>query len=196
MPNSGLSDMSSRKPPREHRMLKIDEVASIKKIELNQTIESFVTKLNEFEADVNRLQNITKKCTGENKDVIQHVDRQAKHISNVLENQRRCIIDDIKQKAKTETERISTIEGDLQHCLKAAKEMERKAKLYIHGSDTSLLSNFQLIKSEVDTFELQDTSISTCSVQFSKYNVPKEELLLLESVFSGNLCGLSENVER
>lgn len=49
----------------EHRMLKIDEVASIKKKELIQPIETFVSKLNEFEADVNRLQNITKKYTGE-----------------------------------------------------------------------------------------------------------------------------------
>lgn len=180
----------------EHRMLKIDEVASIKKKELNETIETFVTKLNEFEAGVNSLQNITERCKGENKDLLQHVDTQARGILNVLDNQRRCIIESIQQKARTETERISIIVEGLQNNMKEAKEMERKSKLDLKGSDTSLLSNFQLIKSKVKTFEFQDTSISTCPVQFSKYIVPNEELSLLESIFIGNLCGFSEHAER
>ncbi|XP_071126082.1 uncharacterized protein [Mytilus edulis] len=180
----------------EHRMLKIDKVASIKKKELNETLKIFVTKLNEFESEVNSIQSITEKCKGENKYVIQHVDEQAKHISNVIENQRRCIIESVKQKAKTEEKRISILLEDLQHCMKEAKELERKVKLDIQGSETSLLSNFQLRKSKLDTFEFNDTTISTCPVQFAKYNVPKEELSLLESVFSSNLCGLSEHEER
>ncbi|XP_063414689.1 transcription intermediary factor 1-alpha-like [Mytilus trossulus] len=180
----------------EHRMLKIDEVASSKKAVLNVSINIFCTKLNKFKTEMSSLQNVVEKCKVENTDVIERVNRHAKDISKVMENQRRCIIDSLKQKTIMETERISFILEDLEHCLKEAKEMERKIKYYLHGSDTSLLSHFSSIKSHIDKFKFKDTSISIRPVQLTECRFQTDELSPLESIIRENLCVSSEHEER
>ncbi|VDI28449.1 tripartite motif-containing protein 66 [Mytilus galloprovincialis] len=180
----------------EHRMLKIDEVASSKKKVLNETIKTFVTKLNEFEAEVNSVQNSIEKGKEVNEDVIQHVNKQSQDISKVLENQKRIIIDSLKQKAKQETEITTLILTDLQHCLKEAKEVEGKVKSHLTGSDTSLLSHFQLLSSYIDKFKFKSTSISICPVQLTECSVQTDGLSTLESIIRENLCVSSEHKER